>query len=151
MRASEFLSKHDLLADSEFLEKIRVPIKINRKYNVPYLAGSSKDRKTIYFDKHLPKIIDDIEVTKYIVLHEKVEAAVIDLYDLSYKDAHKIANIEERKAVEADGIDWSHYSKILEPYMKKIDKETLKDAPSDLDLTPYLDEKDINKLIKGRT
>lgn len=144
MKSTEFLTESKLF-NHEFMKRIRLPVKINRDYEIPYLGGTSFDRKRIYLDKHLPRTINGISITKYIIVHEKVESSLMDEFNLSYEDAHKIANALEKKAVEKDGISWKEYSDALTPYIKKDDKETLANAPKDLDLKPYIDEKDREK------
>lgn len=145
MRAIE-LQKNAQLSNPEFLKRIRMPVTIVRRFEVPYLGGTSSDRKRIYLDKHLPRIIDGINVTKYIVIHEKVESTLMDLIkDITYEEAHNFATKIEKLSVEKDGLSWEKYSAALKPYIKTDDKETLANSPDDIDLKPYVDEKDTAK------
>lgn len=137
---------HGMLNSREFKKEFSDPIKVVKKFEIPYLAGYSKDHKIIYIDKHMNTMMDNkIDITKFLVVHEKTEKALIDIFGLRYQDAHHIALHQERLAVKAAGIDWKKYEKFCQKYIKKFDKETLKNAPRDLDLTPYLDEKDYKK------
>ena len=150
MRAKEFVSERDLsfsgfLNNKDFLDKIQKPFIINNNHDVPYVAGCSNDRNVIYFDQDLPERVKGIDILKYISFHEKVESALMDMYGLDYQPAHEIATKFEKKLVEHDGIDWAKYCKAVDPYIKKLDKKSLRHCPKDLDLKPYIDEKDFKK------
>jgi len=49
----------------------------NRDHDIPYLAGYSRDCKTIYIDRHLPPSFRyrgrDIDTDRFLILHEEVE------------------------------------------------------------------------------
>ena len=51
---------------------------LDRKHDIPYLAGYSKDGKTIYIDRHMPSSFRydgrDINTDRYLILHEEVAA-----------------------------------------------------------------------------
>ncbi len=80
--------------------------KLDRSHDVPYLAGYSQDGKTIYIDRHLPRVFRyrgrDIEVDRYLVMHEEVEKTLIDQLGLHYLHAHQIALRAEQAAVRAE-------------------------------------------------
>jgi hypothetical protein len=52
----------------------------------------------------------------------------------------------ERDAVKAAGVSWWAYQRFVKKYEKPIEKEKLVRVPSQLDLTPYRDEKDFGLL-----
>jgi hypothetical protein len=120
--------------------------KLDRKHDIPYLAGYSQDGKTIYIDRHLPRSFTYrgrvIEVDRYLILHEEVEKALIDEVGLHYLHAHQIATRAEEAAVRADRIEWRDYDRFMQRYVKRIGDERLKKVPDDLDLKPYRDEHD---------
>ena len=126
--------------------------KLDRSHDIPYLAGYSLDGKTIYIDRHLPKSFRyrgrDIEVDRYLILHEEVEKTLIDQLDLHYLHAHQIATRAEEAAVHADRVAWRAYDRFMQKYVKSIGDERLKKIPDDLDLKPYLDEEDWETLEK---
>ena len=66
-------------------------IKLDRKHDVPYLAGYSRDGKTIYIDRHLPKSFvcqgRKIQVDHFLILHEAVEKSMLDELGLHYQHA----------------------------------------------------------------
>ncbi len=134
--------------------------KLDRRHDVPYLAGYSTDGQTIYIDRHLPRRMRvrgrRIEVDRYLILHEEVEKTLIDRLGLHYLHAHQIATRAEEAAVRADGIAWRDYDRCMQRYVKTIGDERLKKVPEDLDLRPYRDEHDydliqrMHKALTGR-
>ena len=56
--------------------------KLDRAHDIPYLAGYSRDGKTIYIDRHMPKSFRYegrvIETDAFLILHEEVEKTLID-------------------------------------------------------------------------
>src|ERR1700756_1256682 len=50
---------------------------LDRNHDIPYLAGYSRDGKTIYIDRHMPRSFKFggrvIETDRFLVLHEEVE------------------------------------------------------------------------------
>lgn len=68
--------------------------KINTDFEIPYLAGYSKDGRTIYIDKRLPKwfTLKDgraINVHKYLIVHERTEKHLLEdglFFDTQMKD-----------------------------------------------------------------
>ena len=119
---------------------------LDRVHDIPYLAGYSVDGKTIYIDRHLPRSFSykgrEIEVDRYLILHEEVEKTLIDQLGLHYLHAHQIATRAEEAAVRADRISWRDYDRFMQKYVKEADDEQLTDVPADLDLKPYRDEHD---------
>jgi len=132
------------------LDAILHRVKLDRSYDVPYLAGYSQDGKTIYIDRHLPEGFSyrgkKIGVDRYLILHEAVEKTLIDELNLHYLHAHQIATRAEEAAVRADRILWSAYDRFMQRYVKTIGDERLTRVPVDLDFRPYRDEHD-NELI----
>ena len=79
--------------------------KLDRAHDIPYLAGYSRDGKTIYIDRHMPKSFRFrgrvIETDRFLILHEEVEKTLIDQLHLHYLHAHQIASRAEQAAVRA--------------------------------------------------
>ena len=119
---------------------------LDRQHDIPYLAGYSLDGKIIYIDRHLPQTFRfrgrDIEVDRYLILHEEVEKTLIDQLDLHYLHAHQIATRAEQAAIRADRISWRDYDRFMQKYVKRIGDERLSKVPANLDLKPYRDEHD---------
>ena len=124
--------------------------KLDRAHDVPYLAGYSKDGKTIYIDRHLPTSFTfrgrTIEVDRFLILHEEVEKTLIDQLGLHYLHAHQIATRAEEAAVNAARVTWQAYDRFMQKYVKAIGDERLQKVPADLDLKPYRDYHDYDLL-----
>ena len=126
--------------------------KLDRAHDIPYLAGYSRDGKTIYIDRHLPKTFSfrrkTVDVDRYLILHEEVEKTLIDQLGLHYQHAHQIATRAEEAAVRADGISWRAYDHFMQTYVKDMGDESLSRVPANLDLKPYRDEHDRELLVR---
>lgn len=125
--------------------------KLDRRHDIPYLAGYSLDGKTIYIDRHMPKSFKfrgrEIETDRFLILHEEVEKALMDQLGLHYLHAHQIATRAEEAAVRAAGVEWRAYDRFMQKFVKRIGDERLTKVPKDLDLKPYRDEHD-NDLLQ---
>jgi hypothetical protein len=146
----------DLMMDRALDAIVRRAKTIDRRHDVPYLAGYSRNGKTIYIDRHMPKTMRyggrDIDTDRYLILHEEVEKTLIDQLGLHYLHAHQIASRAEQAAVRAAGIRWRDYDRFMQKYVKRIGDERLTKVPADLDLKPYRDEHDgdlIRRMLKG--
>ena len=93
----------NLMMDRALDAVVRRAKTLDRKHDIPYLAGYSKDGKTIYIDRHMPSSFRydgrDINTDRYLILHEEVEKTLIDQLNLHYLHAHQIATRAEQAAV----------------------------------------------------
>ena len=139
-----------LMLDRALDAVVRRVKKLDRAHDIPYLAGYSRDGKTIYIDRHMPKVMKfrgrEIDTDRFLILHEEVEKTLIDQLDLHYLHAHQIATRAEEAAVRAAGVVWRDYDRFMQKYVKRIGDEGLKKVPADLDLKPYRDEHDFELL-----
>jgi hypothetical protein len=140
-----------LMMDRALDAVVRRVKRLDRKHDIPYLAGYSRDGKVIYIDRHMPKVMRyqgrDIDTDRYLILHEEVEKTLIDRLNLHYLHAHQIALRAEQAAVRAAGISWSAYDDFMQKNVKLVGDERLTKVPADLDLKPYRDEHDYD-LVK---
>ena len=124
--------------------------RLNRTYDIPYLAGYSRDGKTIYIDRHLPRTFQAdgrrVSVDRFLILHEAVEKALLDELELDYQHAHQIALRAEEAAVRAAGVGWRDYDRFMQDFIKEAGDEGLTRIPLDLDIKPYRDEHDTKVL-----
>lgn len=129
---------------------LRTAVKVNRKHDVPYLGGCSRDGKTVYIDRHVPRSFTSrgrkIDAEPYLILHEAVERSLLIHLGLEYQFAHQLALRIEQAAVRAAGISWHDYNAFTQQHAKRADDETIRRPPLDLDLEPYRDESDPDKL-----
>lgn len=120
---------------------------IIRKYDVPYLAGSSNDGKHVYIDRRVPKRISVklasgngrkwVDPAEFLAAHETAEHAAM-LKGKPYLQAHtEDADDAERAAVKKHGLSWDHYEKVLDGLLSHIEHEHPKNPPPDLYLKPY--------------
>ena len=156
----KFGHKHKLISDSSIILKrikndprfkVRLAkistTPIIKKYDIPYLCGYAKNAKHVYFDRHLNLNWKGHDLSNFLRIHELAEKAILDIFKFKYPKAHHFASYFERVAVEDAGLDWDEYQRHLKPYIKNISKENLTIVPRDLDLEPYIDEKD-KKLMR---
>lgn len=148
--------RDDTLVSGEMLReavaKILKKKTLDRGWDIPYLAGYSRDGKTVYIDRHLPESFESEGkrhfVDPFLILHESVEKALLDELGLVYQHAHQIALRAEEAAVRASGISWKEYDRFMQQYIKSAGHENLKKIPPELDIKPYHDEEDTALLKK---
>jgi len=146
----EVRHKSEDIADDVLLDVVKAIRRRVRKvswgYDIPYIAGYSRDGRTVYIDRHLPRtfrwLLKTVRVEPFLLTHEIVEKALLDELRLHYLHAHQIAVRAERDAVKAAGLSWWGYQRFMKQYEKGIEEEKIVKVPGDLDLTPYRDEKD---------
>jgi len=155
--------RNDTLVSAEMLEKavreILGRVTLDRTWDVPYLAGYSRNGKTIYIDRHLPRSFitrgREVTVDQFLILHEAVEKSLLDELGLVYQHAHQIALRAEEQAVRAEGVSWRDYDRFMRQFIKDAGDERLNRIPPDLDIKPYRDEHDVavltamQKVIRG--
>ena|SRR5215204_7005121 len=124
--------------------------RVDRSHDIPYLAGYSRDGRTVFIDRHMPRSFlvgkRRVRTDRFLITHEVVEKALLDQLRLHYLHAHQIALRTEQAAVRAAGVNWRDYDRFTKSNEKAIADERLKRVPRDLDLTPYRDEHDFDLL-----
>lgn len=115
---------------------------INHFYDQPYLAGSSRDGRTIYFQRgwNPHAEIDGKMVDRLlpVVAHEVEEKKAEDR-GLPYLEAHHhYAEPAERQVVTAMGIKWKDYQASFRGDILKCEKEKHPSMPADEEMKPYL-------------
>lgn len=121
---------------------------VNKHYDIPYIAGYSKDGTIDYIDRHFPSEIDykgkKVDILPYILEHENVEKQLIHELGFHYLHAHHIAIAHEDKKVlaEHDKEFLKAYNAHCKKYEKQCEDERITKTPKKLDLTPYQDEHD---------
>ena len=147
-----------LLKNEKIQQELNWPHEINKDYDIPYLGSSSKDGKTIYFDRHLPKtvklerdgIVKEIDPIQFLTMHESLEKTLIDQLNWTYSEAHKAATAYERRGVlQWLGPGWwDPYQRQMEKFVKADEHEKLKKVPRNLDTTPYLGDEPLLTHLK---
>lgn len=139
-----------LLAEyPELKAAIAVRRRWNRDYEVPYLAGSSLDGSTVYFDPKLHSLPE--WATRLIALHEIVEWS-LKPYVNGYEPRHHMATAAEDRYVLDLGHTPQEYRALLRPFYAPIEHEKITNCPPDLDLSPYSGElkRMLEDLQKGK-
>jgi hypothetical protein len=132
----------------ESIKALMEKVSIVRDYWIPYLAGYSVEwveDPIVYIDSRLPKTLMDgnkaYDVTRYLLIHECVEKCLMHDLGMHYELAHNLATAAEKSAVEADGLSWAVYTKLLQPYIRQATyKPKDLESPTNLDKTPYIQE-----------
>jgi hypothetical protein len=128
------------------LDAILRRVMLDRAHDIPYLAGYSRDGKTIFIDRHLPRWFVTrgrrVNVDRFLILHEAVEKTLLAELGLHYQHAHQIALRAEEAAVRAAGVSWREYDRFMQQFIKEAGDEKLTRLPVDLDVKPYRDEHD---------
>lgn len=136
------------------LKSITARVHLERGFDIPYLAGYSRDGHIIFIDRHMPKSFvyrgRRVRTDRFLIVHEAVEKSLIQLLGMHYLTSHQIALHAEQAAVRAEGIQWDAYNAFMEDYIKVIGDEELGKVPDNLDLTPYVDFHDAAELAKMR-
>ena len=122
------LGRNDTLISAAMLEQaveaILSRLKLDRTWDVPYLAGYSRNGKTIFIDRHLPKSFTTrgkrVFVDQFLILHEAVEKSLVDELGLTYQHAHQIALRAEEAAVRAVGVSWREYKQFMQRFIKVL-------------------------------
>lgn len=145
-----WLSSHSMCKATEALLQ---RCTIDTTHDVPYLGGISRGPKkpVVYIDPIVPQIFvtkrgQNLNMFRYLVVHEMVEKAMFDTFNMRYQEAHQIATRAEKAAVEADGHSWKEYQtfslQLVDDVRRKcLEKEDLQ-LPDDLELRPYQHEDD---------
>lgn len=134
------------------------PFTVDRTHTIPYIAGYNKDGATIYLDRTFPQVMRlvtrTIEPAQFVVLHERVEKAVLSARDVKYQTAHSdYATKAEHEAMAAQGLtpaDIASYDAQMSALGRKIAARKHDDIPADLDTTPYRDTNNM-AVLKAKT
>lgn len=143
-----------LLADRRFQASFARYHKRDQDHDVAFLAGSSKDGETIYFDKDFCRAIENGEITfkgkpfdprPLLSVHEGTEGTILrggytpGIWmrggdHKSYDFAHRMATLAEMEAVDAyfGKGSWKDYDKTLEPWVKPDDPRIISNPPPDI-------------------
>ena len=110
-----------LLKDPEVRRFLHRYEGVDDSCNLPYLAGYSKGRKTIYIDRHLPEVLSyhhngrtrEYRPRSFLIEPQIVKKAVIDALKWKYAHAHQGATEYKRRHVMQAGLLWNALSGCL--------------------------------------
>lgn len=134
-------------------DALLLAVHVDRDHSIGLCGGYSEDGKTIYVDHNVDTMFTlggkKVEIIKYLVVHECVEKALMDKYDLDYAQAHALATGAEDAVVAADfgqaglvsyGEQWK---KVIARITGKREQSP---PPDDLDMRPYEHSGDMPKM-----
>jgi len=143
-------SREVALALQELLSKVT----LDRRHDIPYLGGLSKDGRRLFIDRDAPHTFPSrggrAEVWPFIGLHEMVEDALMARFGVSYHCGHVIAQAAERAVVQAMGHKWSEYQPFNERMATDCETKRRVAPPKGLDWKPYRQEGDDVRLRRMR-
>jgi hypothetical protein len=146
----QWLTEHRwVFTDERVMSEFNRAYMCFRNYDIPYVAGYSKNGHIFYIDRHLPKFLRAGKKsfnTNLVLNHERMEAAIIHSLGWKYQPAHAMAEAYEDQIYDQMGLDHVLVEQAYEPYIKAIDHEKIRNVPADLDLAPYIDSKDYKLL-----
>ncbi len=129
----------DLIAEVERLSEdpaivryLKRPHTVDLTQKVPLTGGSSKDGRTYYLDKDLPR-----KFHPTILWHERFEKALRAVKGMSYDRAHDLATAAERMQVEEANKDWNAYKREIAAIVRANEKEPPHKMPAGFDTGPY--------------
>ena len=101
------------------------------------VSGANSTPTKVEVDRHIPEFSPKLKdkhgkpanLRKYLAVHEEEEAKG-QKQGMSYAKAHsKCGTPSERKAVEADGINWKAYTEEMAGYLSHIEHEKVRKPP----------------------
>jgi hypothetical protein len=122
---------------------------VDRSYDVPWLANRTRDLKTVWVDRRVPKILKcGINTDESLPWHELPEGQAMDdgmPYDEGDPNAHcDVATPLERRNVESQKPDdpeiWKKYTDEMDGFIRAVDDETIERVPLDMDLRVFADD-----------
>lgn len=149
------LSDHELdillshaLADNRVKARLCKPFRLITTKDIPLLGSSNIGWTRVFLDRHLrysdwPFGVLPVQGRRFnakpgLILHERLEAAVENVFGWSYAKAHQVATRHEHGLYKAIGFDPAAVEKAYAPYIRSDEREPLRDVPTDLDLRPML-------------
>ena len=131
--------------------------RVDHAYEVPYVAGYDRDAGDyVFVDCAVPLASARngklLPVGPLLVLHERIEKAMLQDYRTVYPSAHQIALRVEKAAAAALGADWKAYDDLITELSDAISaREKVRDVSERLDLQPYYTflDADNRKLVAG--
>ena len=99
---------------------VRQIVKLDRRHDIPYFAGYSRDGKTIYIDRHMPKWFTfqarRINTDRFLILHKSVEKALIDHLGLRSSPV-RVLTAQPRSRLKLGGTtDWAACRRASHPF-----------------------------------
>lgn len=115
--------------------------RINHLTDQQLLAGSSRNGKTIYFDRHWnpEKLVDGKMMDRLypVCVHEIEEKRAEDQGKPYLTAHHEFAEPAEKKVVQEMGYDWMAYQDSFKKEIQRCSHESKEHLPKDEEMKPY--------------
>jgi hypothetical protein len=137
------------------LTQLYASSRIDRGFEVPYVAGYDLDAGDyVFVDCAVPFTIRrggrTIPVGPLLVIHERVEKAILQDYATIYPSAHQVALRIERAAAKAAGAAWKPYDDFITAISNTISARDHAHVSDRLDLQPYYTFEDADNVALVR-
>lgn len=124
------------------LDQLYRTSRIDRGFETPYVAGYDVEAGDyVFVDCAIPFSIRrggaTIPVGPLLVIHERVEKAILQDYATAYPSAHQFALRIERAAAKSIGAPWAPYDDFITEMSTKIAARDHASVSDRLDLQPY--------------
>lgn len=150
---SEETMRRNLLIALESLSKSTQVI--DNRYDVPFVAGYDvNNEKYIFVDRSVPEFFQGkkgpIPVWRFLNLHERIEKAVLDAFQVNYQTAHQIALRTEHRSAWAVDIQWKSYNFPMGGLIDKLGDKRPTSVSNRIDMVPYYSysDKDSVQLVR---
>lgn len=133
------------------LTQLYASSRIDRGFEVPYVAGYDLDAGDyVFVDCAVPFAIRrggrTIPVGPLLVIHERVEKAILQDFATIYPSAHQFALRIERAAAKAAGAAWKPYDDFITAISNTISARDHAHVSDRLDLQPYYSFEDADNI-----
>lgn len=136
-----------------FQRGLRIPKKLVRNVEIPWLGGSSGSLEHIYIDHRYAgqghyrgQAIDVRAFIPALIEHEGVEGILLQCGDYTYDGAHELATAAEemiaRKICSRLRLkfDRNAYEDMFAPFLAMVKQPPWRNLPADLNLEPYRED-----------
>jgi hypothetical protein len=129
------------MADKRVQKLVNGPVRVDFSHEMPLTGGSTVKWGTFFLDPRLKESYRvgkkaKMDLAEPVLRHEVVEKALRTIFGMGYDRAHTLATCAERLVVEARGMDWGDYKRVMEHIVRRDEHERPKSLPKGYDYTP---------------
>lgn len=140
-----------LLADSRVKKLVDGPIRVSFSHEMPLTGGSTAAWGTFFLDPRLKQRFrvgnrSEVDLSGPVLRHEVVEKALRAVLGMSYDRAHALATAAERLLVEAMGLEWGAYKRVMAAIVRSDEREHPKSMPKGFDYGPLRESRNLKSL-----
>lgn len=140
-----------LLADARVKKLLASSIRVDVSREMPLTGGSTVKWGTFFLDPKLKNTFTvgkkhGVDLSRPVLRHEMVEKALRMVFGMAYARAHLFATVAERLMVEAMGLDWGSYKRVMGGIVRRDEHEHPKSLPKDYDRGPLRESRGLKSL-----